>query len=63
MAGAWDVPAPGCPAGTGEILRLVAEAVAARINADLVRVAGAAHEPHRERPELVNALLAGKWEA
>jgi pimeloyl-ACP methyl ester carboxylesterase len=63
VAGAWDVPAPGYPPGTGEVLRLVAEAVAQKINATLVRVPGAAHEPHRERPDLTNALLAARWSA
>jgi len=61
LAGAWDIPAPGYPPGTGEVLRRVAAAVADKIKADLVRVPGAAHEPHSERADLVNPLLTELW--
>jgi pimeloyl-ACP methyl ester carboxylesterase len=61
VAGTWNVPAPGYPPDTGKVLQLVAEAVATKIKADRVRIPGAAHEPHRERPDLTNPLLATQW--
>jgi pimeloyl-ACP methyl ester carboxylesterase len=61
ITGAWDVEAPGYPPGTGEVLQLVAAIVADKIKADLVGIPGAAHEPHRDRPALVNALLTDMW--
>jgi len=61
LTGAWDVPAPGYPPGTGAILQLVAATVADKIKAVPVRVPGAAHEPHRDRPDLVNPLLTKLW--
>jgi pimeloyl-ACP methyl ester carboxylesterase len=61
ITGAWDVEAPGYPPGTGEVLQLVATTVANKIKANLVRIPGTAHEPHRDRPKTVNALLTDLW--
>jgi pimeloyl-ACP methyl ester carboxylesterase len=38
-----------------------AAAVAREIGADLLRVEGASHWPHAERPEVVNSALRRLW--
>ena len=45
----------------GQVMQTVGATVTDRIGARLVRVAGAAHEPHREQPAAVNDLLSRLW--
>ena len=49
-------PPPRSTSGFRPKRRIVAE----RIGATLVRVPGAAHEPHREQPAVVNAALSAE---
>jgi pimeloyl-ACP methyl ester carboxylesterase len=37
--------------------------IAERIGGTLLGVHGAAHEPHRERPDIVNAALLELWDS
>jgi pimeloyl-ACP methyl ester carboxylesterase len=61
IVGAWEAIPPGYRPGMAKVMQAVSSTVAERIGARLVRVDGAAHEPHREQPERVNALLAELW--
>ncbi len=60
--GTWDNAAPSYRAWVGDALLACGRIVAERIRATLLRVPGAAHEPHREQPELVNAALRELWD-
>jgi pimeloyl-ACP methyl ester carboxylesterase len=61
IVAAWDAIPPGYRPGMAKVMQAMSSTVADRIGARLVRVDGAAHEPHREQPERVNALLAELW--
>ncbi|MER7459222.1 alpha/beta hydrolase [Micromonospora sp. NPDC126480] len=61
IVGGWETVPPGYLPGMADVMRAVCGRVAERIGARLVRVPGAAHEPHREQPDTVNALLAELW--
>ena len=47
--------------GDPGLLATVGATTADRIGARLVRVPGAAHDPHRDRPDVVNELLSDLW--
>ncbi len=57
--GAWDTERPGA----GEVMRVSGRTVAAKIGAEHREIAGAAHDPHRDQPEVVNQLLDSLWRA
>jgi pimeloyl-ACP methyl ester carboxylesterase len=61
LSGAWDVAAPEHLPSTAAALGLVARTVADAIGAEWREVPGAAHDVHRERPELLNGLLDSLW--
>lgn len=63
IAGGWDRVPPGYRPGMADVMRAVCARVADRIGGRLVTVPGAAHQPQREQPEVVNALLAELWSA
>ncbi|MEV4343839.1 alpha/beta hydrolase [Actinoplanes sp. NPDC049596] len=63
ILGGWERTPPGFRPGMAGVMAAVATTTAAKIGARLVRVPGAAHEPHREQPETVNALLDELWTA
>ena len=45
------------------LMRTICARVAERIDARLVHIPGAAHEPQRDQPEALNALLTDLWAA
>jgi hypothetical protein len=53
---------PNYRAWVGEAMMACGPMVADRIGGTLLRVLGAAHEPHREQPMVVNAALRDLWE-
>ena len=59
VLGAWD--RPGDDPETARLMSTVGRAVAERIGARLVRVPGAAHDPQRDRAEVVNEILREVW--
>jgi pimeloyl-ACP methyl ester carboxylesterase len=61
VSGAWDVAAPEHLPTTAAALRQVAQTVADKIGAEWRDVRGAAHDVHREQPELVNDMLDDLW--
>jgi pimeloyl-ACP methyl ester carboxylesterase len=61
VIGAWDEANPRYREAAGETLMACGAFVAEKIGARLVRVPGADHFPHRDRDELVNALLRETW--
>ena len=61
VIGAWDEANPQYREAAGEALMGSGVFVAEKIGARLVRVPGADHFPHRDRDELVNALLRETW--
>jgi len=61
FVGAWDEANPRYREAAGEALMACGAFVAERIGARLVRVPGADHSPHRDRDDLVNALLRELW--
>ncbi|MFI5709746.1 alpha/beta fold hydrolase [Kribbella sp. NPDC051620] len=61
ISGAWDVMAPEHLPSTATALRLVARKVATTIGAEWREVPGAAHDVHREQPDLLNTMLADLW--
>lgn len=63
IVGGWETVPPGYRPGMAGLMRTICTAVADRIGARLVRVPGAAHEPQRDQPEAVNALLTEFWSA
>ncbi|WP_433292551.1 alpha/beta fold hydrolase [Actinoplanes sp. CA-030573] len=63
IVGGWESVPPGYRPGMADVMRAVCARVADRIGGRLVTVPGAGHEPQRERPDLVNALLAELWSA
>jgi pimeloyl-ACP methyl ester carboxylesterase len=61
IAGTWaDAPAAHREAA-GEALMACAEVVAEELGAGILRVDGASHWPHAEKPEAVNAALRRLW--
>ncbi|MGW8552298.1 alpha/beta fold hydrolase [Streptomyces tubercidicus] len=61
--GTWETTHPDYRDFTGTALMACGENLADAIGARHVRVRGAGHAPHQDRPEEVNALLAGLWES
>ena len=61
LVGGWEAAPAGSRPSMAAVMRAVAARVADRIGARLVTVPGAAHEPQRERPEVVNDLLDRLW--
>ncbi|MDH6118683.1 pimeloyl-ACP methyl ester carboxylesterase [Kitasatospora sp. GAS204A] len=59
--GTWETAHPDYRRFIGEAMMACGEFVAERIGARAVRVSGADHYPHRDRAELVNALLTEVW--
>ena len=62
ISGTWENASPRYLAFAGEPLMACARISAEVIGAEHLRVPGAGHEPHRERPELVNTALHDLWE-
>ncbi|MFV2011169.1 MULTISPECIES: alpha/beta fold hydrolase [unclassified Micromonospora] len=63
VVGNWGTVPGGYRPGMAQVMERVAATVADRIGARLVRVPGAAHEPHREQPDAVNKVLEQLWSA
>ncbi|MBM2622418.1 alpha/beta hydrolase [Actinoplanes sp. LDG1-06] len=63
VLGGWETATPGYRPGMAELMTTVGTAVAARIDAQLFPIPGAAHEPQREQPETLNTLLESFWAA
>jgi pimeloyl-ACP methyl ester carboxylesterase len=61
VSGAWDVAAPEHLPTTAAALRQVAQTVANKIGAEWRAVPGAAHDVHREQPEVLNDMLDDLW--
>jgi pimeloyl-ACP methyl ester carboxylesterase len=62
ITGTWETASPDYRAWVGEAMTACGRIVAERIGATLLCVRGAAHEPHREQPAIVNAALRELWE-
>ena len=62
ITGSWDTASREYRAWVGEAMMACGRIVAERTGATLVRVPGAAHEPHREQPAVVNAALRDIWD-
>jgi pimeloyl-ACP methyl ester carboxylesterase len=63
VTGEWDRAHPAYRAATGDALVACGSFVAERIGARLIQVPGADHFPHRDRSDVVNALLREVWNA
>ncbi|TDD92559.1 alpha/beta hydrolase [Actinomadura darangshiensis] len=63
ISGTWETAPALYRERGGEPLMACGRVTAQRIGARHLRVRGAAHYPHVERPEAVNAALAGLWGA
>lgn len=61
VTGTWENAPPGYRASTGDALMACGAFIAERIGARLVRVTGAGHMVHQERPDVVNDLLKEVW--
>ena len=61
--GSWETAHPDIRAFNGEALAACGAYIADRIGARHVRAEDSDHYPHRDRPDLVNRLLAGTWSA
>jgi len=61
ICGTWENAPAAYGEAAGEALMACAAAVAREIGADLLRVEGASHWPHAERPEVVNSALRRLW--
>lgn len=61
ISGTWEGAPAAYREAAGEALMACARLVAADIGAELVRVDGASHWPHAERPDVVNAALGRLW--
>ncbi|MBL7261899.1 hypothetical protein [Paractinoplanes lichenicola] len=46
-----------------DLMRAVCTSTADRIDAELTRIPGAAHEPQRGQPDAFNTVLARFWSA
>ncbi|MFC5248873.1 alpha/beta fold hydrolase [Streptomyces nigrescens] len=60
--GTWETVHPDYRDFTGTALMACGEYLAAAIGARHVRVSGAGHAPHQDRPEEVNAVLTRLWQ-
>lgn len=60
--GTWETAHPAYREFAGAALASCGEYLADAIGARHVRVAGADHTPHRDRPDEVNAVLARLWQ-
>lgn len=63
VTGEWDQAHPAYRASAGDALVACGSFVADRIGGRLVQVPGADHFPHRDRSDIVNALLREVWNA
>ncbi len=61
--GAWDATSPGYLPGAGEVMQVSGRTVAEKIGAEHHEITGAAHDAHKEQPEVVNQLLDSLWQA
>jgi pimeloyl-ACP methyl ester carboxylesterase len=61
ICGTWKRAPAAYREAAGEALMACAEVVARAVGAELLRVEGASHWPHAERPEAVNAALGRLW--
>jgi pimeloyl-ACP methyl ester carboxylesterase len=61
ISGTWETAPAEYREAAGEALMACAGAVGQAIGADMLRVSGASHWPHAERPEVVNAALRRLW--
>ncbi len=62
ITGTWETASSHYRAWVGEAMTACGRIVAERIGAELVSVPGAAHEPHREQPLVVNTALRELWD-
>jgi pimeloyl-ACP methyl ester carboxylesterase len=62
ITGTWEDASPAYREYGGEPLMACGRVTAERIGAELLRVAGASHWPHVERPEVVNSTLRALWD-
>jgi pimeloyl-ACP methyl ester carboxylesterase len=63
ITGTWETASPQYRSWVGEAFMVCGRVVAERIDGTLLRVPGAAHEPHREQPAIVNTALRDLWES
>ncbi|GAA4619616.1 alpha/beta fold hydrolase [Saccharopolyspora hordei] len=63
ITGTWEDAPQAYREHGGEPILECARVTAERIGADLLRVDGASHWPHSQRPETVNAALRELWKA
>jgi pimeloyl-ACP methyl ester carboxylesterase len=61
ISGTWERAPAAYREAAGDALMACAEVVAAGIGAELLRVEGASHWPHAERPDIVNGALRRLW--
>ncbi|WP_432140689.1 alpha/beta fold hydrolase [Streptomyces sp. bgisy084] len=61
--GTWDTAHPDHREFTGTALMACGAYLAGAIGARHVRVSGAGHAPHQDRPDEVNAVLARLWQS
>ncbi|MFI0221496.1 alpha/beta fold hydrolase [Streptomyces lydicus] len=61
--GTWESAPPEYREFTGRALAACGEYLAEAIGARHVRVSGACHTPHQDRPEQVNAVLTRLWQS
>ena len=61
LTGTWENATPLYREYGGEPIMACARITADRIGAELLRVPGASHWPHAERPDVVNAALRDLW--
>lgn len=61
IRGTWETAPAAYREAAGEALMACAEVVARAIGVDVLRVGGASHWPHAERPDVVNAALRRLW--
>ena len=62
ITGTWATASSHYRAWVGEAMTACGRIVAERIGAALLSVPGAAHEPHREQPAVVNTAVRELWD-
>jgi pimeloyl-ACP methyl ester carboxylesterase len=62
ISGAWDSAPAAYREAAAAPLMACGRATAERVGAELLVVAGAAHEPHWEQADVVNEALRRTWE-